>query len=239
LVLHHGFGAPIRRATTDIDFGMQIESWDVFESIKSALLENGFKTTKNEHRLIWPNNTKIDVVPFGKLEDKESNIQWPPEGDFEMSVQGFQEAHDHAIKVILQQDPLVEIPVVTPQGLVLLKIISWADREMQLKKKDAEDFVYLIETYEKVSTVNHEIFETDGLMEKYDYNLTLGSAHQLGVDSSAISGVDTKKCIIDILENNIKVDEPNKLVMDMCGQNEGGYEEKLNLLKAFAYGFKN
>lgn len=238
LVLHHGFGAPIRRATTDIDFGMQVESWEVFENIKSALLENGFKTTKNVHRLIGSNNTKIDVVPFGKLEDKASNIQWPPKGDFEMSVLGFQEAHDHAIKVILQQGPLVEIPVATPQGLALLKVISWADREMQLKKKDAEDFVYLIETYEKVSMVNHKIFETEGLMEKYDYNLTLGSAHQLGVDSSAISGEETKNSIIGILENNIKVDEPNKLVMDMCGQNDGEYEEKLSLLKAFANGFK-
>jgi len=107
LVLHHGFGAPIRRATTDIDFGMQVESWDDFEKIKAALIDNGFVTTKNAHRLIGPNNTKIDVVPFGKLEDKASNIQWPPKGDFEMSVLGFQEAHDNAIKVILQQEPLV------------------------------------------------------------------------------------------------------------------------------------
>ena len=239
LVLHHGFGAPIKRATTDIDFGMQVENWDGFEKIKNALVDNGFVTTKNAHRLEGPKNAKIDVVPFGKLKDKSSNIKWPPKGDIEMSVLGFQEAHDNSINVILQKNPLVEIPVATPQGVTLLKIIAWADREASLKKKDAEDLVYLLEKYERVSEVSTKIYNTEGLMDQYDYDLALGSAHQLGIDAALISDEVTKKHILEILDNNLKTDNPSELVIDMCGLLDGEYEEKLRMLQAFANGFKN
>ena len=236
LVLHYGAGAPIKRATTDIDFGMQVESWEAFEKLKNALIDNDFETTELAHRLIGPKNTKIDIVPFGPLVDNASNINWPPKGDFVMSVLGFQEAHDHAIDVIIQQDPLIEIPVSTSQGLALLKIISWSEREIELKQKDAEDLVYLLETYEKVGDVVDRIYEEEGLMEQYDWDITLASAHILGNDSASIAENTTKKQIIEILENNLIPDGRNKLIRDMCGR--GDYDEALSQLQALANGFR-
>lgn len=235
LVLHHGFGTPVRRATTDIDFGMQVESWRVFEKLKSALLENDFKETELAYRLISPENTKIDIVPFGKLEDKVSNIKWPPKGDFVMSVLGFQEAHDHAINVIIQQNPLIEIPVATSQGLALLKLISWSEREIKLKQKDAEDFTYLLETYEKVGDVGKRIYAEEGLMDQYGWEITLASAHMLGNDSALIAESATTKQVIEILDNNLVPDGQSKLVRYMCGF--GNYDEAYNQLQAFANGF--
>lgn len=234
LVLHHGYGAPVKRATTDIDFGIQLESWEAFEKLKSTLIENKFQAGKFAHQLTGPEGTKIDIVPFGSLEDKESNIQFPPEGDFEMSVLGFREAHDHADKVIIQQEPLVEIPVVSPQGLALLKIIAWSDRERNKRVNDAEDVKYLLETYESVHGVTDRIYEDAELMEQYDWNISLASAHMLGVDTALISSEGTKQIVKTILLNNLG-DGSNNLVVDMGGQYE--YKENYSLLRAFSDGY--
>ena len=40
LVLHYGFNTEIRRATMDIDFGIQVDSWKGFEKLKAVLLNN-------------------------------------------------------------------------------------------------------------------------------------------------------------------------------------------------------
>lgn len=235
LVLHHGYGAPIRRATADIDFGMQVENWAVFEKVKGMMIENGYEETKHAHRLISPKKTIIDVVPFGSVEDHSSNIQWPPKGDFEMSVLGFQEAHDHAINVVLQQDPLINVPVATPLGLALLKIVSWSERDVELKKKDAEDLAYLLETYEKIRSVADRAYEED-IMEQYDWDITLACAHLLGRDSVAIASEKTRIRIAEILDNNLADKESSKLVTDMSGSSD--FDEKFDRLAAYSKGFR-
>lgn len=238
IVLVHGYGARIRRATTDVDFGMQVESWDVFKQLKNELIGNGFKSTKSVHRLINSKHAQIDIVPFGAVKDKKWNIQWPPDGAIEMNVLGFQEAHDHAIKVIIQQDPLIEIPVATSQGLALLKLIAWSARERNIRKKDAKDLAYLLETYERVEDVGNRIYEENKLMEQYDWQAEFASAHILGADSAAIAHASTKQQILNILKQNLNANDPNALVEDMCERIEEEYDEKLNLLWAFANGFR-
>ena len=52
LVLHYGYGARVKRATADIDFGIQVPDWDTFESIRHKLIESGFEETKSQHRLV-------------------------------------------------------------------------------------------------------------------------------------------------------------------------------------------
>lgn len=237
LVLHLGYGADIRRATTDVDFGIEVDSWLAFEKLKQALLTNNFTATRTEHRLYAPNGTAIDIVPFGTLEDRLSNIQWPPRGDIEMNVLGFKEAHENSIKVTIQRDPKVEISVATSQGLALLKLISWSDRGAGIRKKDALDFLYLLENYEKIPEVTERVFEVDGLMDQYDWELTLASAHLLGVDSTLIAEEPTQLKITGILEQNLNEVRINHLVEEMCEQIDEEYEKKLNLMKAFFNGF--
>lgn len=238
LVLHHGFGARIRRATSDIDFGIQISSWSDFKKLTDLLINHGFKETVSAQKLISSNGTMVDIVPFGALEDEASNIQWPPNCDIVMNVQGFQEAHDNAIEVFIQKEPPITIPVVTSEGMALLKIIAWSDRERNLRVKDVGDLAYLLETYELVTEVSSRVYEEEGLMEKYDWNITLASAHLLGNDSVAIAGGATKQRIVQILNKNLQKNSPNLLVEEMCEHIEHDYQYKLSLLKAFSNGFK-
>ncbi len=54
MVLHHGYGAKVQRATADIDFALQVPSWDAFATLRKELLANGFSETNTAHRLIGP-----------------------------------------------------------------------------------------------------------------------------------------------------------------------------------------
>lgn len=53
IILHHGFGAAIERGTRDVDFAIQVKSWQQFEQLKAKLFTNGFKAhEKKAHQLI-------------------------------------------------------------------------------------------------------------------------------------------------------------------------------------------
>ena len=41
MVLHHGFGLEVRRATRDIDLALEIAHWDTFQGFENALLATG------------------------------------------------------------------------------------------------------------------------------------------------------------------------------------------------------
>jgi predicted nucleotidyltransferase len=239
LVMHYGYGARIQRATKDLDFAIQIASWGAFTEIKERLADGGFKKTKSPQRMISPIGMPVDLVPFGAIADENSNIQWPPSGDFEMSVLGFDEAHATAMQVIVQQNPSIQVPVATPQGLVLLKLIAWGDREGNLRAKDAKDIGYLLETYQEIGTVTTRVYEEENIAEQYGWDIDLASAHMLGMDTAAIAHQDTKRQVDRILEDNLHQVEPNYLVEEMCSRIEVEYENKLKRLEAFSNGFRN
>ena len=46
LVLHHGHGANIQRATQDVDFAIEVPEWSAFEAVKERLCAQGFQATK-------------------------------------------------------------------------------------------------------------------------------------------------------------------------------------------------
>lgn len=237
IVLHYGYDVPIQRATRDIDFGIQVSGWPAFHGLRDELIENGFSETGAFHRLISPEGIPVDVVPFGGLQDEDSNIQWPPEGDFEMNVLGFQEVCNNAKMVRIQDEPVVDIPVATPEGMAILKIIAWMDRERSARKKDAKDLVYLLATYEKIPSINDELYKDQELMQQYDWDIELASAHQLGIDAESISEDQTYNTIADLLEDKNKNLSCETLIEEMCSQVEREFERNEALLNAFAGGF--
>ena len=100
------------------------------------------------------------------------------------------------------------------------------------------DLAYLIENYERVEQVSERIYDIDGLMARYEWNIDLGSAHVLGMDTVAIAGPDAKARIFAILDNNLREEAPNLLVEEMCTRLDDEYEKRSNMMKAFANGFR-
>ncbi|MEA2079708.1 MAG: nucleotidyl transferase AbiEii/AbiGii toxin family protein [Pseudomonadota bacterium] len=176
LVLHYGHGARIERATRDVDFAIEVPDWKTFDALKRKLTEHGFRQTRASHCLMSVTGIEVDVVPFGHIEDHQAAISWPPRGEITMNVLGFQEACDSAEWVRIQDKPAIDIPVANPIGLVLLKLIAWIDRAADVRRKDARDIGYLLSSYEKIPEVTGTLYEDTGIMETYDWDLTLAAS---------------------------------------------------------------
>lgn len=239
LVLHYGYGAKIERATGDVDFSMEVPDWAAFEILMSKLIEQGFRETRQQHRLIGPNNTSIDIVPFGGIEDGDAAIVWPPKGDITMNVLGFKEACDNAEWVCIQEEPELNIPVANPAGLVLLKFIAWTDRASDLRKKDATDIAYLFSTYEKIGDIFDALYEERNIeiMEAYDWDITQAASHLLGQHAKHIAHANTVSEIAKLVNG-----EPGQLTLDlfvdeMCEHIDVQRKRNQQLLTAFITGF--
>lgn len=236
LVLHYGYGARIKRATADIDFGIQVPDWQKFEALSDKLIEAGFEKTKTQHRLIY-NEMKMDLVPFGAIQDEAAIISWPPKGDVKMNVLGFQDAVENSVNVIIQNDPKIQIPVVLPAGLSILKIICWSDRDADLKNKDAKDFLYLLKSYEDIPEIRDSLHDYPELEEQFDWDMTLGSAFKLGIDAAAVSSEKTKEYLKRIESNKIDKRTFDILIEDMCENIEEEFVLNQQLLSAYFLGF--
>lgn len=238
MVMHYGYGAPVQRATADLDFAVQLPDWETYTLITGQLIDQGFKQGGTPQRMISPAKFPIDLVPFGEVADENLNIKWPPSGEVTMDVTGFEEACTSAMQVTVREEPLLQIPVASPQGLALLKLIAWDDRAQDLRLKDAKDIAYLLETYQNVEQVQERLYDIDGLMERYDWDIDIGSAHLLGIDAAEISNAQTKLQIVGILNKNFDAGTPNFLAEEMCNRVNDEYTDRLNLLQAFFNGFR-
>lgn len=235
MVLHYGYGAPIQRATKDIDLAVQVETWDDFNGIKEALLEKGFTPTRTQHRLISPHNFPIDIVPFGNIEQENARIAWPPSGEVIMNVAGFKEAIDNAQRVLISENPEVTCPVVTPEGLMILKLICWADRARELRSKDASDIRYLLKTYINIKNINQDIYEDENIavLENCGWDQELAACHLLGRNCREIATTATHS-EIQKLNNFATSKNIERIAEEMT---EGTAEENLNMLDAYMNGF--
>ena len=239
LVLHHGHGAQIRRATQDIDFAVEVVDWEAFESIKSNLIENGFRESQTQHRLTGPNDASIDLVPFGQIENAGSIIAWPPKGEVTMNVLGFREACEHADEVLLDDQTNLVVPVATPVGMTLLKLIAWGDRAPDMRRKDATDIKYILENYERIPANLDEVYDEKNAtgMEAYDWDLTLACSHLLGIHARKIARAETYETVRRLLAGEINSFSLETLIAEMS-QNQ--LEEKRNqqMIEAYSAGFQ-
>jgi predicted nucleotidyltransferase len=239
MVLHYGYGANIQRATADIDFALQVPTWDSFAALKRKLITNNFLETKIAHRLIGPNNWSIDIMPFGGVADEDVNIQWPPSGDTVMSVLGFEEALSHANRVRLRDTPILDVPVASPEGMTILKLIAWTDRAADVRKKDAKDIAYLLTTYENIPAVSDQLYREEVLMELYEWDITLASAHQLGINLKKIILPKTYSAISEVLNKKHLKLPLERLINEMGGNTLQQYARHEALINAFGAGILN
>ena len=138
VLLHYGHGVPITRATTDIDLGVAVGSWDEFSKLREACLESDHFTSgkPGSHRLIHRSGVPIDLIPFGGVEREDGTIEWP-EDNAVMGVLGYREARATAMQVLLP-DKMPVATVCLPM-LAILKLMAWSERHTYTPRKDASD----------------------------------------------------------------------------------------------------
>lgn len=237
LIFEYAYGIKAPRATRDIDLGVQVATWRDFENLKSQLIATGqFTDTKDVQRLRHQSGIPVDIVPFGAIEE-DGNICWPPDYSIEMTVTGFQEAYDNTQLVRLRETPALDVPVVSPVGLIVLKILAWKKRCYPLAKKDAADIAFLLRNY--IDAGNDALLweqHEDLITDEYDYRKA--GARMLGREMAKILSPKSKQLILEILRNETGEQKIYRLVEDMMSNPEQ-FDENLELLEALHRGLND
>ncbi|MGM0672508.1 nucleotidyl transferase AbiEii/AbiGii toxin family protein [Thioalkalivibrio sp.] len=220
MVLHHGFGLKVRRATRDIDLALEIAHWATFQDLENSLLATGrFVADRAAQRLIFTDGDQrlpVDLIPYGKIEDSDHEITWPPDHTVRMNVLGFGDAFKTARLVRVRSDPPSDVRCVSPAGLALLKLIAWDDgRQDGRRRRDAEDFRHLVETYLDAGNRDRLFEEQASLLEREDFDYVEAGAHILGSDLATLMAPATRTSVIEILERETAPDGGLQLVGDM------------------------
>jgi predicted nucleotidyltransferase len=139
ILLQHAYDIHVMRATVDIDVGVFVSSWDQFEALKKALVSTGkFSPSRQTQRLVYDDESPVDIVPFGGIASADGSISWPPGHHIEMSVVGFRECFQNAISVQVSASPDLIVKVADLAGLAIMKFVSW-DESTERRGKDAAD----------------------------------------------------------------------------------------------------
>lgn len=233
IIVVHGYNAAIERGTRDVDFGLEVPSWEHYQKMRDALIESGFTAhPKKTHQLNTTDNDglswEIDLIPFGGVSDAHGQITWPPEHAFQMSVLGFDEAYKHAWDVLLNKEPALRVKVASPAGILLLKLIAWTERGREYQGKDAIDIYYVIKHYSKIPDVFEALYERD-YMELQDYDDMKASAMVLADEVAAMAHGDTLNYIRQTLLNNERVLE--RLKTDTTKFTRADFDEAETLIE--------
>ncbi len=231
LVFEHLFSIGVERATRDLDITIKVATWQIYEQFVEALQTQGFdRHNRVAHRLYFgqtDDSLPIDIVPFGDLSNEQGDIEIPPD-KFKMSVLGFAEAYQHALYI--EFDKNLVVPIVSPEGLALLKLISWLDREPNRRAKDATDLWFLIQNYQRVPWVKEPIYDTT-YMEKHDFDINKASAELF---ANQIFDIASKNSI-EFIHKNLLTDETmtEALVREMGSNSEHALENRYEIMRIF------
>lgn len=237
LVMHHGHGLPLPRATRDVDFAVEVPDWAAFDTLKVELAARGYVARPERHRMVSPKDIEVDVLPFGGVSGSSTTVRWRPDHDVRMNVCGFKEACAHPEWVRIREGPDLDIPVATPAGLVLLKIVAWMERPREVRGKDARDVGYLLESYERIPAVRDALYDRNDVMERYHWDALLAGACCLGEHALALAEHETRELILALLTEAQRSPSKTELVEEMCTNVTVQYGRKLEVLQAFLDGF--
>jgi predicted nucleotidyltransferase len=238
LVLHHYYGARIQRATQDIDFAIQVADWSAFSALTEALEKEGYEATKMAHRFKSPTGGVVDIVPFGAVEDEQATIAWPPADDIKMTVLGLEEALATSVRVSLTEGTEPGIPVATPTGLTILKLIAWTERSPDLRIKDAQDIVYIIESHEHIPAVQDECYGDQDLMGSYEWDINLSAAEILGRNVRDVLQPRATELLSQLFDHGTGKLTVENLIEDSCTYPDTQMNRHDALIQAFIKGFR-
>ncbi len=196
-ILRHQYGIEPRRKTGDIDLGVEIASWEQFETLFESLISTGrFSPTPEKQRLRC-GTVLIDILPFGAITTDDKKITWPPEHEIIMSMVGFQEAYEHSITVRVSSDPDLDIKLASLPGLTIMKLVSWKEKYPN-RKRDAEDMLFIMQKYDEAGNLGRLYEEELTLLGEEGFDTRIAGIRLLGRDMGKTSDPETFKMIKNI-----------------------------------------
>ncbi len=240
LVLQYSYNIDVFRATTDFDFGIEIEDWNTYDIFINELLGiKDFKTTNIMHRMLYKGVVLVDLIPYGAIADISGEYQWRDKDRTTFNVTGLINAYNTACTVRINSKPLVEMEFASIESQAVLKLLSWNDCR-DSRKKDAIDLVTLM--------INH--IDAGNFDRFFDDNIDLATDDQISWEnkSARLLGRDIAKNkernilakVIGVISKELK-NEPSELVVDMLKRKLVGfeYDEYYSLVNSFYTGIKD
>jgi predicted nucleotidyltransferase len=235
IIMEMAHGIAIKRATEDIDCGIQVKSWEQFEQLKESLINTKkFRPDKNQQqRIKYRDLVEVDIVPFGTIE-KEGAITWPDEQTVMITL-GFDEAYKDTILVRLAED--IEIRVCSLAGLALMKLIAWNDRRNRYRK-DAEDLGFIMPNYLDAGNSDRILGEDaeHGDLLTADFDYYLAGARLLGRDVGRLLTDRSYVPIMRILDDQTGERNQYPLVEAMLSNFHGEFQKSLSMLESLKQG---
>lgn len=226
------------RATRDVDFGIAVRDWDVFQRVREVISGGGefLPDPRAVHRLNHRQVTgfHIDLVPFIPLAGAEGEIAWPPDRALVMDVTGFEEAFDAAMRITLDDGFVVR--VASLPGQALMKLFAWRDRRNEAVHKDAWDLRLLLTRYEEAG--NRDRIYDEGVMAIEDFDAARAAARLLGRDVAGLLRPRSRAALLLLLDAELNAPESSALVeqiayVDAAGRvGQGKLDEGLRAANA-------
>ena len=135
---------------------------------------------------------------------------------------------------------MLDIPFATPAGLAVLKVIAWSDRTPR-GNKDAGDLDFLMRNYMDAGNQSRLAEEHADLLADDDFDYERAGARLLGRDMAKLMAPETRRVVLEILEQETGDRERYRLVEDMMRHSAGvadAFEECLQFLDILKTGIQ-
>lgn len=221
------------RGTKDIDFAIMIANMKEFESIVEELANYGFNKVAAPWTLYHDKfNIAIDLLPFGKVEEKFTvNFN---ERYTDLHVLGFSEVLQQP-ETILIEEKSIQIPSLP--GMIILKLIAWSDRPEE-RDNDLYDILRIIEHYFDLNF--DEIVEhyNDTFPEIDDLDQLKVAARVLGRKASQFLNVSEaiNDRILKTINDNVEDPKNSAIAKQWVINKEWDLEYAVQILEEFKIG---
>jgi predicted nucleotidyltransferase len=197
------------RITRDIDWVIADSNSDVFNELKTVLIEReGFSKTSNPLKIRSPDGIDVDLIPFN----------FPDTPHFI----GLNEIFERGTEGVIFNDEKT-YQVATLPAIVFLKFIAW-DNRPEYRGKDIEDIVYILRNFDDFTDNDYMLF---GEIEP-----ELIPARAIGRKINYIIGdsLDLQNHFIKILEQLIANPKKNKIAEIMIRGTDENEDFAISLL---------
>lgn len=229
---------PPSRVTGDIDFAVFINDKNTYADLREYLINiEGFIPYKgNGFVLKWKNIIQIDLMPFGEIEAKPSNITVEGTGLTSLNMPGFKEIYDSGLPEA-ELEEKHRFKFCTLPGIVLLKLIAFQEHP-EIRRDDIKDISKILKHF--FDMYADEIYENhNDLFGDKDINLQWIAARVLGRDMGKIAQLneDLFLRIKKILKKNTVDIHSSDIAKIMAEFFQNTIEDNVKLLEQVKIGY--
>lgn len=229
---------PPSRVTGDIDFAVFINDKNTYADLREYLISvKGFVPYKgNGFVLKWKNSIQIDLMPFGEIEAKPSDIMVEGTGLTSLNMPGFKEIYDSGLPEA-ELEEKHRFKFCTLPGIVLLKLLAFQERP-EIRRDDIKDISKILKHF--FDMYADEIYENhNDLFGGQDINLEWIAARVLGRDMGKIAKLNEELYIRikKILKKNTLDIHSSDIAKIMAEFFQNTIEDNVKLLEQVKIGY--